>query len=98
MLPNLPANRLHIRRKSATSHHAGMKITIGTLRLAERHLHVNPNLPHYPKTLAHPASNPATGQLSTEASSLTIAQAPSYSPTLRRGTGRSHRPVPLSTT
>src|SRR5467141_3378785 len=59
MSPNLSANRLHIRRKSATSHHPRMKITIGTLRLAERHLHVNPNLPHHPKTLAHPAPNPA---------------------------------------
>src|SRR5258705_6315631 len=58
MLPNLPANRLHIRRKLATSHHSRMKIAIGTLRLAERHLHVNPELPHHPKTLAHPGPIP----------------------------------------
>src|SRR5260370_39131849 len=62
MLPNLPANRLHIRRKPAASHHSSMKITIRTLRLAERHLHVNPELPHHPKTLAHPRLNPATSK------------------------------------
>src|SRR5437660_3045188 len=54
----LLANCLHIRSKPAASHHSGMKITIRTLRLAERHLYVNPELPHNPKTLAHPARKP----------------------------------------
>src|SRR5713226_4630900 len=53
MLPNLPANRRHIRRKPPTGHHPRMKIAIRTLRLTKRHLHVNPQLPHNPKTLAH---------------------------------------------
>src|SRR6266702_2166587 len=57
MSMNLPANCLHIRRKPATRHHSGMKITIGTLRLAERYLHVNPELTHHSKTLAHPCPN-----------------------------------------
>src|SRR6266403_5495325 len=60
MLPNLPANRLHVWRKSAAGHYSRMKIAIRTLRLAERHLHVNPKLPHCTKTLAHPWLNPAT--------------------------------------
>src|SRR5256885_15898124 len=60
MLPNLPANRLNIRRKPAAGHHSCMKITVGTLRLAERHLHVNPKLPHRTKTLAHPCPNLGT--------------------------------------
>ncbi len=42
MSTNLLANCLHIRRKPAARHHPGMKITIRALRLAERHLHVNP--------------------------------------------------------
>src|SRR5260370_653910 len=62
MLSNLPTDRLHIRRKPAASHHSRMKITIRTLRLAERHLHVNPNVPHHPKTLAHARPNPATSK------------------------------------
>src|SRR5260370_12329650 len=66
MPSNLPANRLHIRRKPATSHYPRMKITIRTLRLTERHLNVNPQLLHHPKTLAHPypntgISNPSIG-------------------------------------
>src|SRR6266403_3412781 len=61
MPPNLPANRLHIRRKSRRRHHSRMKIAISTPRLTERHLHVNPNLLHHPKTLAHPRLNPAIG-------------------------------------
>src|SRR5258708_35443106 len=58
MPPNLPTTRLHIRRKPATSHHSRMKIAIRALRLAERHLYVNSELPHNPKTLAHPARKP----------------------------------------
>src|SRR5712692_8840515 len=54
MPPNLPTNRLNIRRKPAASHHARMKITISTLRLTERHLHVNPELPHHPKNSSTP--------------------------------------------
>src|SRR5436309_14759162 len=57
MLPYLLANRFHIRRKPAAGHDSRMKITVGTLRLAERHLHVNPKLPHRTKTLAHPRLN-----------------------------------------
>src|SRR6266853_1122569 len=58
MPPNLPANGLNIRRKPATSHHTRIKITIRTARLAEWHLHVNPQLSHHPKTLAHPRPKP----------------------------------------
>src|SRR5260370_405356 len=53
MLPNLPANHLHIRRKPATAHYSRMKVAVGALRLAERHLHVDSELLHHPKTLAH---------------------------------------------
>src|SRR5437660_978583 len=62
MLPYLPANRFYIWRKTAAGHYSRVKITVGTLRLAERHLHVNPELPHRRKTLAHPRLNPGTSK------------------------------------
>src|SRR2546426_1758306 len=54
MLANFSAHRLNIGPKPAARHQSCMKITIRTLRLAERHLHVNPEFLHRPKTLAHP--------------------------------------------
>src|SRR6267142_1853429 len=58
MPSNLTANRLRVRRKPRRRHHSRMKIAIRTLRLTKRHLNVNPELSHRPKTLAHPYPNP----------------------------------------
>src|SRR6266436_7273942 len=60
MLSNFPANRLNVRCEPPRRDHSRMKITIRTLRLAERHLHVNPELTHRPKTLAQRPRNPGT--------------------------------------
>src|SRR5262249_35203709 len=53
MLANLLTHSLHVRGKPVLRHHSRMKIAVSTLRLAERHLHVNSELFHYAKTLAH---------------------------------------------
>src|SRR5579863_137310 len=53
MFTNFPANRVNVRSKSRGTHHAGVEITVGALRLAKRHLHIYAYFFHHPKTLAY---------------------------------------------